>query len=307
MKTRATFALLSVLLSLVALTGCQSGTNAGTSPSATGQPTQSEQAYLGYTLDTPYAFQGVTIKGDVSWKTSGSHGNDYYVFFDDEHNSHIVIRTALHGQTKTLADAKREFVPGPEESLVTVQEWENNGVTFNIGHYGGTCLMLSGCEDATGKGFLLCLSFDPKVWSPEQANELFIGVASSLVYYPGQTTIDYTEELYAPKPQNEIHVTSPESTQSAVPEAPGGPDGTGGSNSSDSARYGEGTHKVGPDIPAGEYKLTATRSHGYWEVTASSAADADIIDNDNFSGSTYVTVSEGQYLMLEGCYAEPVS
>lgn len=69
----------------------------------------------------------------------------------------------------------------------------------------------------------------------------------------------------------------------------------------------EGMYRVGSDIEPGEYKLTATRSSGgYWEVTNSSSADADIVGNDNFSNSTYVTVSEGQYLKLSGCTAEKV-
>ena len=70
--------------------------------------------------------------------------------------------------------------------------------------------------------------------------------------------------------------------------------------------YGDGMYKVGTDIPAGEYKLTASSGTlGYWEVTNSSTANADIVGNDNFSGSTYVTVSDGQYLKLERCVAEP--
>ena len=71
---------------------------------------------------------------------------------------------------------------------------------------------------------------------------------------------------------------------------------------------GEGTHLVGADIEAGEYKLTATGSvPGYWEVTNSSAPDADIIGNDNFDGNAYVTVSDGQYLKLNRCIGEKVN
>lgn len=69
-----------------------------------------------------------------------------------------------------------------------------------------------------------------------------------------------------------------------------------------------GTYKVGSDIEAGEYKLTCTSSVGaYWEVTNSSSPDADIVGNDNFDGSTYVTVNDGQYLKLSRCTAEKVS
>lgn len=70
----------------------------------------------------------------------------------------------------------------------------------------------------------------------------------------------------------------------------------------------DGTYKVGADIPAGEYKLTSTDSlGGYWEVKESSAADAKIIENDNFHNSTYVTVTDGQYLKLSGCTGQKVN
>lgn len=70
---------------------------------------------------------------------------------------------------------------------------------------------------------------------------------------------------------------------------------------------GEGTHLVGTDIEAGEYKLTATSEiPGYWKVTESSASDANIIGNDNFNGSAYVTVTDGQYLTLSRCTGEKV-
>ncbi len=73
------------------------------------------------------------------------------------------------------------------------------------------------------------------------------------------------------------------------------------------ASFGEGTYRVGVDIEAGEYRLTATTSvPGYWAVTNSSAPDASIIGNDNFNGSTYVTVQDGQYLELSRCLAEKV-
>ena len=71
---------------------------------------------------------------------------------------------------------------------------------------------------------------------------------------------------------------------------------------------GEGTHLVGTDIEAGEYKLTATSDvPGYWKVTESSAPDADIIGNDNFIGTAYVTVTDGQYLTINRCTGERVN
>lgn len=88
---------------------------------------------------------------------------------------------------------------------------------------------------------------------------------------------------------------------------------TGGDSSGDNGSetqspaaqaIGDGTYKVGTDIEAGEYRLTATSgTQGYWEVTNSSEADADIVGNDNFTGNTYVTVKDGQYLKLRRCTA----
>lgn len=66
-------------------------------------------------------------------------------------------------------------------------------------------------------------------------------------------------------------------------------------------------YHVGSDIPAGKYRLTAEAgTQGYWKVTASSNPDADIIGNDNFENSAYVTVADGQYLTLNRCTGSPV-
>ena len=90
------------------------------------------------------------------------------------------------------------------------------------------------------------------------------------------------------------------------PQAPSGSDGADDSQETETGDEAvtitAGTYKVGTDIPAGEYKLTAeSNTYGYGEVTASSAAAADIIDNDNFEGSTYLTVTDGQYLTIKRC------
>ena len=62
--------------------------------------------------------------------------------------------------------------------------------------------------------------------------------------------------------------------------------------------YPDGMYLVGKDIPAGEYKVSATNG-GYYEVTANSTGDlGTIISNDNFDGEVYLTVQDGQYLKL---------
>lgn len=65
---------------------------------------------------------------------------------------------------------------------------------------------------------------------------------------------------------------------------------------------GEGEFRIGIDLPAGEYKLESTDEiDGYYCVYDSSAPDAPIVTNENFSGQSYVTVSDGQYLLLSRC------
>ncbi len=63
---------------------------------------------------------------------------------------------------------------------------------------------------------------------------------------------------------------------------------------------GEGMFRVGVDIEPGEYKLVSGGKHGYYCVYPN-ARHRDILHNDNFNGSAYVTVSNGQYLLLSNC------
>lgn len=300
MKTRIAIALLSAVLSFGALSGCQSGPSASEPSSTTEQieqeSSQTNQSIHDYVLDTDYSYQGVSIKGDSNWSVNQPEDYNYYVHIDKPSNSHITIQTALHGQTKTLADAWAEYT-NASDSPETIDSWESDGVVYNTGYYGDSYLMVSGCESASGKGFLLWITFDADNWTSSQAEELFEGIVGSLTYAPSQTNLDYKDAFRADNQQDSSDAESGDSSSS--PES---------GESSEAARYGEGMYKVGTDIPAGEYKLTAEGStSGYWEVTASSAADADIVGNDNFNGSTYVSVTDEQYLKLNRCYAEPVS
>lgn len=69
--------------------------------------------------------------------------------------------------------------------------------------------------------------------------------------------------------------------------------------------FEEGMYRVGIDIPAGEYKLTSTDG-GYYCIYKNSVPPFDIVSNDLFDGSSYVTVKEGQYLKTSDCIAVPV-
>lgn len=74
------------------------------------------------------------------------------------------------------------------------------------------------------------------------------------------------------------------------------------------ARYYAGTHKVGEDIPAGEYYLRVSGRSGYFAILKAPNDDIDnIIANDNFDNCSFVTVRNGEYLQLSGCYAISVN
>ena len=65
---------------------------------------------------------------------------------------------------------------------------------------------------------------------------------------------------------------------------------------------GEGMYLVGKDIVAGEYKLTSDgEASGYYCIYAVSSADRRIVNNSLFDNAAYVTVSDGQYLLVSSC------
>ena len=60
--------------------------------------------------------------------------------------------------------------------------------------------------------------------------------------------------------------------------------------------------KVGYDIMPGTYRVTAVSGeNGYYCIYNDSRHD-DIIDNDLFRGSCYITLRAGQYVILSRCY-----
>lgn len=58
-----------------------------------------------------------------------------------------------------------------------------------------------------------------------------------------------------------------------------------------------GTYRIGTDCPAGEYKLTAS-GHGYFCVYPDTAK-SDILENSNFDKCEYITVEDGQCLVVK--------
>ena len=72
-------------------------------------------------------------------------------------------------------------------------------------------------------------------------------------------------------------------------------------------RIRAGMHKVGTDIPPGEYLAFANnRAGGYWQVSSDSTGDMDsIIANDNCTTFAYVQIEDGEYLTLTNSHAFP--
>lgn len=67
----------------------------------------------------------------------------------------------------------------------------------------------------------------------------------------------------------------------------------------------QGMYRVGRDIAAGEYKVTSNGMATYCAVQKDSYnTPGSILSNDAvFEGSKYVTVRDGQYLLIKGCTA----
>lgn len=61
--------------------------------------------------------------------------------------------------------------------------------------------------------------------------------------------------------------------------------------------------KIGTHLSAGEYKLVADSDSAYYCVY-NDGRHEDIEANNNFSGQSYVTVLDGQYLLLSRCHIE---
>lgn len=79
------------------------------------------------------------------------------------------------------------------------------------------------------------------------------------------------------------------------------------SNIPEDGIYKDGMYKVGQDIPAGEYKVIVNdeTGMGYYEVSKNSRHSLEsIITNEVPQADDYLTVSDGQYLTLQGVSIE---
>lgn len=71
-------------------------------------------------------------------------------------------------------------------------------------------------------------------------------------------------------------------------------------NTLDTTKEGS-MYKIGVNLPAGEYRLDATADRGGYYCIYPDSRQQDILSNDNFEGQAYVSVSDGQYLVLSNC------
>lgn len=92
---------------------------------------------------------------------------------------------------------------------------------------------------------------------------------------------------------------APASEVSSISSAPSPTIAT--KNTSTSAGLSAGMYKVGTDITAGEYVLLPNvGATAYFEITSDSTGTLDsVIANDNFTGRSYITVSDGEYLNIK--------
>lgn len=71
-------------------------------------------------------------------------------------------------------------------------------------------------------------------------------------------------------------------------------------NSLDTTKDGA-MFKIGVNLSAGEYRLDATNDRGGYYCIYPDSRQQDILSNDNFDSQAYVSVSDGQYLILSNC------
>lgn len=296
-------------LALLPLSGCGQSQTASSQNTGSSNATASSSDGDGvhdYQLTESYSYQGVTFLGDPSWTISQPKPYNYYVKIDMPKNSHVSIQSALHGQTATLEGAFKEYFRADNTTTQT-NTWTKNGVTYCSGYYetsGNPIYLLSGSEDASGKGFLLSMTFETDNWTEDQAKSLFDAIVATVEYDPSQTDMDYHEAFAS----NQGTATSTQgNTSSNASSSSSSTNASSESTSQTATTYGPGTLKVGTDIPAGEYKVTSTRSNGegYWAIRDSSGTNSNILANDAFTGSSYATVEDGQYFELSGAIATP--
>ena len=72
-------------------------------------------------------------------------------------------------------------------------------------------------------------------------------------------------------------------------------------------QHGDGTYKVGFDIVAGEYIAFSTGKYSGYVCVSTDANQNDILENEIFYGSHYITVSDEQYLQVDNAIIIPAA
>ena len=75
----------------------------------------------------------------------------------------------------------------------------------------------------------------------------------------------------------------------------------------DTGCYGEGTYRIGIDIPAGEYYFKQIGDDSGYYCVYSDISRTEIVDNDLFEGNAFYTVKDGQFLKVSRASAILVS
>ena len=230
-------------------------------------------------LDASVSVDGMTVNYPSDWSIRGEP-SDRPLYIDMDNGGMVMLDAAaeIHVDTETtVADHLDSYFEGFDSSEFksdTRQTWHVSGAdAAEMAHFEGL-----GYE-----GLILCCI------TGSQLNSLMIGVPEN-DYDAYENTITHvmSSVSVAPMPGSNQETATTNDTEAKV-EGP-------------STHAPEGTSLVGSDIPAGTYKLTASSSYGgYWEVRNSAEPDAEIVGNENFDGSSYVTVSDGQYLTLSRC------
>lgn len=108
--------------------------------------------------------------------------------------------------------------------------------------------------------------------------------------------------IFLPSGDNEVSETEP--TADALSETDSVDDSESSDDSADVVASSEvvgfsgGQYRVGSDMPAGEYVIIGT---GYLEIASDSSGSFEsIVENDNYSNRTIVSVADGQYIKFSG-------
>jgi hypothetical protein len=215
-------------------------------------------------------FSGLTFKVDPKWIEVPK---DYQRFYQASKNTGVLIHTYMNGQTKLLLDgmpiskyAKERSLPGNGYSCELYSFIDDNLKEYFLIGY---------AENRTG--FLIYFRQDKESFN-EQNNRTINAFFDSVAFDPAAATIDYDEA----------------DNQSGSGES-------GGTTTTPPApvvkTYREGIYKVGTDLPAGEYRVTASAASTQAYVCVySDTSKNNIVGNEIFNGRYYVTVYDGQVL-----------